>query len=526
MPPLRVTKGTPLRRPILQKEERDRNRSRRQIRGGFARCLLHVLAMAVLLTLIAAPTLLPKFSVVDNDIWFHLKVADWIVDHASFPHSGILSRTAADRPWAAYSWIYEVLLRFFHSRFRLAGIAVYGLLLTLAVACSMFWMTRRLSGSFWKPCLLATLTCAAFLFRVFPRPVFFSMTLFTVTLTLLLEARRRGRPQLLYWLPPIFLLWANAHIQFIYGVCLLGLFVAVNAFQEWGGKAGFALESLLPPSLPSQILLLIFGACLLATCIGPYSYHLYSIAFAYGKSTFPYAYIEEFKALSFRGYADFVQLLLTGFAFFTLGRQKKLDLFLLALLSVASVVGFRTQRDSWFICIPAATCIALAWGGVAWGGLAKDGLERERSRIIGEVVGLAAALGLLIFLYAIVMGFNSQNLALAIADRYPVRAINFLRAHPQPGPLYNTFDWGGFISWYMPEYPVAIDGRTDLYGDEIDNRFFLTENGDPSWGDDPYLKESNVVLLPRQKPLAGLLSSDSRFILIYEDSLAMLFVRR
>ena len=27
---------------------------------------------------------------------------------------------------------------------------------------------------------------------------------------------------------------------------------------------------------------------------------------------------------------------------------------------------------------------------------------------------------------------------------------------------------------FMPDYPVAIDRRTDLYGDEIDTRFFKT----------------------------------------------------
>lgn len=74
------------------------------------RRLLHGMVMAVFLTIVAAPALLPKFSVVDNDIWLHLKVGDWIVEHSSVPHTGILSRTTADRPWAAYSWFYELLL--------------------------------------------------------------------------------------------------------------------------------------------------------------------------------------------------------------------------------------------------------------------------------------------------------------------------------------------------------------------------------------------------------------------------------
>jgi hypothetical protein len=59
----------------------------------------------------------------------------------------------------AYRWIYDVLLSLFHSMFHLMGVSVYGLLLTLVVAYSVFWMTRRSSGCFWRPCLLATVCC-------------------------------------------------------------------------------------------------------------------------------------------------------------------------------------------------------------------------------------------------------------------------------------------------------------------------------------------------------------------------------
>jgi hypothetical protein len=78
----------------------------------------------------------------------------------------------------------------------------------------------------------------------------------------------------------------------------------------------------------------------------------------------------------------------------------------------------------------------------------------------------------------------------------------------------------------MPDYPVAIDGRTDLYGDEIDTRFFKTQNGDASYVDDPYLNEAEVVLLSKRVPLASVLLSDARFSLIFQDSLAVVFVRR
>ena len=36
--------------------------------------------------------------------------------------------------------------------FGLLGIGVYGTLLTLGVAYSIYWMLRRLSGRFWTAC--------------------------------------------------------------------------------------------------------------------------------------------------------------------------------------------------------------------------------------------------------------------------------------------------------------------------------------------------------------------------------------
>ena len=478
---------------------------------------LQMFVLAGFLTAVAARALFLKFCVLDLDVWWHLKVGEWIVAHRAVPHTGILSRTAANRPWVAYSWGYEVPLSRAYAWFGLVGIGVFGTLLTLAVAYAVYWMVRRLSGKFWVACILATVTCSAFLFSLMPRPVFLSMILFAVTLVLILDSHRAGRAELLYWLPLVFLVWANCHIQFVYGIFVVGLFTGVHLLQQLGAHFGTAPDFALPSGLPARKLVLIFAACVLATCLGPYSYHLYPVVSAYAGSKFPYAFIREFKALNFRAYSHYVELLLAGAAFFTLGRHKYVDLFKLALLTVASVVAFRTMRDSWFLCITAAACIADSCG--------KE-VERERSETLPEKAGLAAALALLLFLIARNTGFDTRGLDAAMSSVFPVKAVNFLRRNPQSGPLYNTFDWGGFLTWYMPDYPVAIDGRTDLYGDELDMRFFESEKGDESYISDPYLNESGVILLQKEKPLAAILSGDQRFQMIYEDRLAVVFVRR
>lgn len=504
--------------------------------------LLQLSALTLLLAGIGTLAFQLKFAALDVDLWWHLKVGDWIIAHFAVPHTGILSRTAAERPWVAYSWGYEVLLSRAYAWLGLVGMGIFGTFLTLAVAYAIYWMLLRLSGQFWLACVGTGIVCSAFLFNGMPRPFFFSIAFFAVTLTLLLEANRSGRIELLYWLPPIFFVWANLHIQFIYGLFLIGLFVGINLIERVANALHICPQFLLPPSLPVANLAGLSAACVLATLIGPNFYHPYLVVLEYSKAKFSYSVIVELQPLSFRGCSHFVELLLTAAGFFAVGwqassgqstpgpensQQKKFDLFKLALLIAASVVAYRTMRDAWFICLPAAACVADAF-------LDQTGANREEAGIgkAGfretwlEKLGVAAAVALLLAVSANRTDFNQRGLDRAISDIYPVNAINFLRRNPEPGPLYNNLNWGGFLMWYMPEYPVAIDGRNDLYGDELDKVFYDCEIAGKTYATNPYLNDAGVVLLDSTLPLAKILTVDPRFRLVYHDEIATVFARR
>jgi len=488
-----------------------------ELRGLLRLRGLRWFALAMLLAAAAWRSFQLRYCVLDLDIWWHLKVGDWIVQRFSVPHNGIFSRTAASRPWVAYSWGYEVLLSRAYAWFGLLGVGLFGTLLTVAIVLAVYWMARRLSGRFWISCLLAVVTCSAFLFEIMPRPVFLSIVLFTVALTLILNAQRSSRLQSLYWLPLLFLFWANVHIQFIYGLFLVGLLLGVTLAQWAAARLGIRTDFLTSPTLPAGGLALVFGACVVATLIGPYSCHLYAVVAEYSRAKVPYSAIMELQPLSFRILGNYVELLIAAAAFYAVGWQKKIDPFKLALLVAASVVAFRTMRDAWFLCIPAAACLADA---------PVDDSRRDSPETLFGFAGVFVIAALAMLLFARDADFTRRGLDQAITSTFPVKASNFLRRYPQPGPLYNTFDWGGFLMWYLPQYPVAIDGRNDLYGDELDERFFRTQSGDLSYKGDPWLNESGVILLRRTDGLAVSLSLDSNFRKIYEDELASVFVRQ
>ncbi len=120
-------------------------------------------------------------------------------------------------------------------------------------------------------------------------------------------------------------------------------------------------------------------------------------------------------------------------------------------------------------------------------------------------------------------GVTEASLDAAVARAFPSGAALFVETHGLKGPLYNGFDWGGYLSWRLPNLAVSIDGRANLQGDEHFDRSVATWRGRKDWSSDPELMRSGIVIADINAPLASLVKSSPRFRLLYEDSVAAVF---
>ncbi len=68
-----------------------------------------------------------------------------------------------------------------------------------------------------------------------PRPWLFTILFFVLVLDIVMQARLTGRARELAWLPLIFALWANTHIQFIDGIRAAGLGAGRIDLRRAGG---------------------------------------------------------------------------------------------------------------------------------------------------------------------------------------------------------------------------------------------------------------------------------------------------
>ena len=81
-----------------------------------------------------------------------------------------------------------------------------------------------------------------------------------------------------------------------------------------------------------------------------------------------------------------------------------------------------------------------------------------------QIALCATAVVALLFGVGSARQISERNLQTVVQSVYPVGAMNYVKQYQLP--LFNDYDWSGFILWSLPSLPVVMDGRVNLYGDE------------------------------------------------------------
>ena len=78
---------------------------------------------------------------IDSDVYWHIAVGQWIVDHRAVPHVDPFSFTMRGAPWITSEWLSEVL---YFAAFKAAGWAGPVILAASSIAAAFFLLTRLL----------------------------------------------------------------------------------------------------------------------------------------------------------------------------------------------------------------------------------------------------------------------------------------------------------------------------------------------------------------------------------------------
>lgn len=480
--------------------------------------VFRMISFVLLLSLGAIVESSRLLSLRSPEIWGHLQMGQWILQHKSWPRTGLFSQ-AANFPWRDFSWGYDGLAAL---AYRLAGLRALPALqmgFCVVLAGITFLLAGGRRGKFWSA-VAFSVVAQYVLSEMGPVPAAASVVLFGVELLLLLEIRRSGNLRLLFVLPVLSLLWSNLDLGFVYGIGLYLLFIATLAAEKMSLAANWHWVERPSREIPLRAAALAGCVGMLAGLVTPYGYHGYASFFA-NQFSAANRYLPGYTAMRFHQPRDYVLLLLAMSAFLYVGRQRSRDFFQLGALIACTALSFHAQRENWLVTLAAVSTIGEAI--LPKSEKAVDDRWFHWNKHALASVGLTSAAVFLAF--ALRVPHERQVLLGKIAENFPVHACDVIRQHQFPAPLFNSYAWGNFLMWYLPEYPVAIDGRRGLYPMEEEINYFKVMNGDVPYRSLPVMKQARTLLLDKQGMMGEALRDVPGFHVAYEDDISIVLLQ-
>jgi hypothetical protein len=467
----------------------------------------------------AVPVLATVHAEADYDVWWHLRIGQWVTQHGTAPTNDPCSVYGIDKEWVAYSWLFEVVLYGFHQCFGLIGVVFFRLLLSLGLTAVLHrFIVKREPRFLIATALIGVATLGVgMLFK--ERPWLLSILFSVLTLDVILDLRDGRRTWLTWILPLLFVVWANVHIQFIYGLILLVIACGGPLLERLfrRGEPGLTAATALSPGW--RQLVLLAAACFLGTLLNPYHVNLYRVVVEYASQPGPFRYLNELKSLEFREPSDWIMLVLAAVGCFALGRRKSVSLFDAILLVFSGWLAFRSKRDMWVLVLTSLYLITTTF---------RKPTEAAETLALSlpRIAVIAGGIVVLTFATFFIRKLSNDTMQEQAAKTFPVQAAKVVGEKHYAGPLYNDFNWGGYLIWALPDLPVAIDGRTNLHGDERIEHFGDVWAGIPNAVEDEELLKAGVIIAPVNSPRASLLLRDPRFEEVHKDEIARVFVRK
>jgi hypothetical protein len=446
---------------------------------------------------------------VDADLWWHLRAGQVMLAQKSILLSDIFSYTRAGGPWVNAFWLSELLLYGLYSLGEYVALAAF---VALLGALTFHIVSRRLRGnplvnSFIV--LLAAVTAAPIWG---PRPQILSFLLVA-----LLDFWLARSPRRLWILVPFFALWANLHGGWIWGFLLLIAHIAGLFIQSF-----FQAEKRI---LLRRLALHLLGwtaLSALAVGLNPNGLALWGLPFQQVNVSLQ---IQEWLSPDFHR-VDFHPLLWMLFLLLLAAPFAKKPLNWPQLVKVLgfAYLTFVAQRNIALFAIAAAPLLS-EWINAFIQTLPQKA-EHSASRALNP--RLASTInGLLI----LVLGLTALgNLYLVsqperVDRNYPVDAVKWIRDNQPAGRLFNSYNWGGYLLWTLPEFPVFIDGRADLYGDDLINQWHDVVNAEENAASILDAWDVNVILLEPHWPIVDILE-ERGWDTTYQDEQAVILIRK
>jgi hypothetical protein len=373
----------------------------------------------------------PAFQ--DHDAWWHLKTGQYIVQNHKLPvpdpfaFTTYIGRPAYPGEQATryfnltHEWLAQAFLYLAYAAGGFPLVVLLRALLMTAASGLTGWIVFRRSGNFYLAVGAALLSATVSYRFAYDRPLLVTF-LFVAVVMAIVEYRRW-----LWTLPLLFVVWSNCHGGFFMGWVVLGAYCAETLVSRKGDWRLFSAAA----------------ASVLASGLNPNGFRVFATLLYYRQS-YMQSMLAEWKHTPLWPLSPFVVVAAAAFVLLVMarGKARMADWLLFAAFAIAGLYAFRNVVYM-SIVGPVAIGAYLPWK--------PKELPAKWACAIAALILAAIALP--------VWQKRAFQFSAWEAAR-PAGAVKFLVAHHVSGPLFNTYEQGGYLMWRLwPQLRVFVDGR-------------------------------------------------------------------
>jgi hypothetical protein len=389
------------------------------------------------------------------DLAYQVRAGEVMLDSHRILTTDPFTFTAAGHGWLNQQWGAEVVFAGLCRSAGWGGIAVvWGLLVGLA--CLFVYLGCRARGA--APSVAACLTLVGYVVAapiLTMRPQLFGVVLFAATGWIV--ATRERSPARLWVVPGLAAVWANVHGSFVLLFAILAL-----AWLEDGATAS------------RRRLTVVGGLSVVATLANPFGVRAWTYITSIAANPTISGRVAEWGPPSLRTPlgALFFGSVLATFVFLAT-RERKVSLVTLVGLCFYALLGMAAVRGVvwWALACPVLIAPSL-----------RTASSRDDGRSALNVVFLVPLGVVLALAYPGFRGTDPVTRGPAILTYAPEDLVGAVReAVPAGSRVFASEVYGSWAEFSLPEDPVFVDPRIELFPDDVWRDYFLVEDGRDGW---------------------------------------------
>lgn len=414
-----------------------------------------------------------SFNYLDPDLGWHLKAGEDIYLNKEVSAVNHYNYTLQDKDWINHEWLLDLASFLIFDNLGYISLSIIFALLSTLIIILLFHLAKIVNdkNKYLKNFYLIFATLGYFLLAPSFGVRMQVIGYLSLVLLLIIIAKydKNQKYNILLFLVPLFLIWANTHASFLFGLAVLFLYLSIKIIGRFNfiKKFKFINTGKKLSKKKLSLLLALTLSSLAITLINPYGLELYSFLQGYG-NTFYLSYISEWLPIHYlpiNYYTIFyigVFLALIIINFKQLKKTSFINIFWWILSFLTFFMAIKSKRNSTLLLLSSLPVMIA---------LAQTTFSKEELNILKNKVNYyinnKAFKVLFIIIYLLLLFKIAMNISFtkdpfqSYCDKYPCQALNFIQEREDLRELkiLNNYGWGGYLIWTWPEKQLFIDGR-------------------------------------------------------------------